>query len=123
MIWRSALPGIERFVLFALNKFADGSAEPSVYPQQKTLSELTGFSRKTITRTIDKLRLRGFIATKVRKRANGSTVSLIYTLKWSRIAPDLSDSLALHRDTETIGQNVTETDTEWSQSPLVEQYH
>ena len=67
-----------RFVLYALADYADGNG--IAWPSFNTLSEWTGYTRRSIMRSIAELDEEGFISVAVRTRGNGSFTSNVYRL-------------------------------------------
>jgi hypothetical protein len=67
-----------RFVLYALANYADDTGK--CWPSYRTLEQWTGYTRRSIIRTMNELRELGLVTTEARQRDNGSAASNIIRL-------------------------------------------
>jgi hypothetical protein len=67
-----------RFVLYALANYADDTGK--CWPSYRTLEQWTGYTRRSIIRTMNELRQLGLVTTEARQRDNGSAASNIIRL-------------------------------------------
>jgi hypothetical protein len=82
------LSGSELAVYVSLRSFADASGD-SCYPLTKTIAERAGVAAGTVRNVVSKLRKLGMVATRERRRSDGSTAGLQYLL--TNVRPPSSD--------------------------------
>lgn len=101
----------DRFVLYALADFANDKNE--AWPSLSTISEWTGYDRRTIIRALESLEASALIKRTRRARGDGSMTSNTYTLQLHTRGSSVSvtppsDTQTLPSDTQTPG-GVTES--------------
>lgn len=112
----------KRFVLYALANYAD--ANGVCWPSYRTLEEWTGYTRRSIIRTINELRELGMIRTQPRMRENGSASSNIIQLAFMKVGCQADTGVVTHRhqggDTVTPPELSLELPIEQQSNTLVE---
>jgi hypothetical protein len=83
IIWQASLPGNEKLVLLAINSFVDGDGK--CWPSLNRLAQMTGFSRRTIQRSIDSLTDVGFVDKKWRSDDTGRQTSSLYAVNFDAL--------------------------------------
>lgn len=86
MIFASGRPPVERFILIALNEFvgADGG---SCWPSHSTLSKMTGFSKSTIIRALERLQEIRIVNMQPRYREGSrERSSNCYSIAWENLS-------------------------------------
>lgn len=72
----------DRFVLYALADYADERL--LAWPSYATLADWTGYARSTIVASLEELERLGMIASRQRRREDGSYSSKVYDLRFAR---------------------------------------
>ena len=78
----------EKLVYVVLSKFA--SQERSCFPSLSTLSKLSGYSKSTVVRAINRLSSLGYLTKERRKDEVRGNISTFYTLTLPEEAPPVS---------------------------------
>ena len=78
IIWESPLPGNEKFLLLALNRFVDGDGK--CFPGVEKLSEMCNIGVRTVVRLTESLTTKGAITKQPRTKENGKRNSNLYKI-------------------------------------------
>jgi len=91
-----------RFVLYALANYADDTGK--CWPSYRTLESFTGYTRRSIIRTMNELRELGLVTTEARQRDNGSAASNIIRLLFMdpQCQPDTRVVTDGHQGSDTV---------------------